>query len=104
MSDRRTVRTTPDFFAQLDLQLRDERGPRGEPSSVDFLGYEMVAIVETFATGWEDLPALIPGRSDYRLLVKAGYLVRAFSVVGQLAPDGALDLVQIDIDTSQPES
>jgi hypothetical protein len=102
VSDRRVVRTTPGFFAELDHQLGDERGPAGEPSSADFLGYEMVAIVEAFASGWDFLPEVIRGRPDYRLLIKDGYLVRAYSVIGQLAPDGAVDLVRIRIDPTPP--
>jgi hypothetical protein len=103
VSDRRVVRTTPDLFAQLDFQLGDERGPRGEPSSADFLGYEMVAIVEEFATRWDDLPPVIPGRWDYRILIKDGYLVRGYAVTGQLAPDGAVELVRIRVDLTFPE-
>lgn len=103
MSERRVVRTTPDFFAQLDFQLGDQRGPRGEPSSADFLGYEMVAIVEEFATRWEDLAPVIPGRGDYRILIKDGYLVPAYAVTGQLASDGAVELVRIRVDLSFPE-
>ena len=41
---------------------------------------------------------MIPGRADYRVLVSAGVLVPHFAVVGQLAPDGAGELVQLDID------
>ncbi|WP_420626793.1 hypothetical protein [Candidatus Poriferisodalis sp.] len=37
-------------------------------------------------------------REDYRVLITSGVLVRASSVVGQLAPDGAIELVSIDID------
>jgi hypothetical protein len=51
---------TPDFFILLDDQLGDERGPDGEPTSVDFETYELLAIVEKFATGWDDLPEQIP--------------------------------------------
>jgi hypothetical protein len=103
VSERRVVRTTPDFFAQLDFQLGEERGPRGEPSSADFLGYEMLAIVEEFATRWDDLPPVIAGRGDYRILIKDGYLVRGYSVTGQLAPDGAVELIRIRVDLTFPE-
>lgn len=97
---RREVRATADFFEQLDRQLRPQRGPDGEPSTIDFQTFELLAIVERFATGWDELPELIPGRSDYRILISAGVLVQAFAVTGQLAPDGAVELVQIDIDTT----
>lgn len=96
--DRRTVRATTDFFADLDRQLRPERGPRGEPSTNDFQTFELLQIVELFASSFDDLPELIPGRADYRVLIAAGVLVPRFAVVGQLAPDGGVDLVQLDLD------
>jgi hypothetical protein len=34
---RRVVRVDSQFFADLDAQLGDTRGPNGEPSSSDFL-------------------------------------------------------------------
>ena len=96
---RRTVRATASFFDDLDRQLRSERGPHGEPSTGDFQVFELLRIVERFATGFDDLPELIPGRTDYRILITTGTLVAALSVIGQLAQDGAIELVQLDIDT-----
>jgi hypothetical protein len=96
---RRTVRATPRFFADLDRQLPTERGPNGEPSTNDFQVLDLLRIVERFAVEWDDLPELIPGRSQYRILIAAGNVVARFAVVGQLAPDGAVELVQLDIDT-----
>ena len=95
---RRIVRATESFFKDLDRQLQSERGPNGEPSTNDFQVFELLRIVDRFATNFEDLPELIPGRSDYRVLLSTGMLVHAFAVVGQLAPDGAVELVQLDID------
>ena len=54
--------------------------------------------MDWFANEFDDLPELIPGRSDYRVLLTSGVLVRALNVVGQLASDGAVELVSIDID------
>jgi hypothetical protein len=100
LSDQRVVvRATLTFFADLDRQLRAERGPNGEPSTNDFQAFELLEIVERFATGFWQLPELIPGRTDYRLLIATGQLMRAFSVVGQLAPDGAVELISLEIDT-----
>lgn len=99
---RRVVRATPDFFTLLDEQLGDERGPHGEPSSVDFEAYELLAIVEEFATGWDGLPEQFAGRPEYRVLIKTGRLVPMVSVVGQLAPDGAIELIDIAIDLRGP--
>jgi len=96
---RRVVRATPRFFEDLDRQLRAERGPNGEPSTNDFQVFELIRIVDRFAVDFDDLPRLIPDRDDYRVLVMSGTLVAGFSVIGQLASDGAVELVQLDIDT-----
>lgn len=96
---RRIVRATPRFFDDLDRQLRAERGPNGEPSTNDFQVFELIRIVDRFAVEFDDLPCLITGRDDYRVLVMSGTLVAGFSVIGQLAADGAVELVQLDLDT-----
>lgn len=96
--ERRVVRTTAAFFEDLDAQLRPERGPHGEPAVHDFQVFELLRIVERFATGFDELAELIPGRPEYRVLIAAGVLVPRISVVGQLAPDGAVELVELDID------
>lgn len=99
---RRTVRAAPDFFAHLDRQLGAQRGPAGEPSAADFQAYELLPIVEEFASHWDELPELIPGRPDYRLLIKTGRLIPMISIVGQLAPDGAIDLTEVHLDLTPP--
>ena len=67
---RRTVRATPGFFTDLDRQLPTEAGPDGvPPSRGDFQTYDLLLIVERFATGFDDLPQPIPGRPDYRILI-----------------------------------
>jgi hypothetical protein len=52
-----------------------------------------------FAVEFDDLPRLIAERDDYRILVMSGTLLAGFSVIGQLAADGAVELVQLDLDT-----
>ena len=96
--NRRVVRVTDQFFDDLDRQLDAERGPNGEPSVNDFNVYELLEIVERFATGFDDLPQPIEGRSDYRMLITAGVLVPRYSIIGQLAPDDAVELIQIELD------
>jgi hypothetical protein len=96
---RRTVRATQRFFEDLDRQLPAERGPNGEPSTNDFQVLDLLRIVERFAVGWDDLPRLFSDRPQYRILIAAGNVVARFAVIGQLAPDGAGELVQLDIDT-----
>jgi hypothetical protein len=74
--ERREVRATLDFFHDLDPQLPSERGPDGEPSTSDFQTFELLDIVEEFAVDFDELPALIPGRDDYRILISTGIVVR----------------------------
>lgn len=50
------------------------------------------------AVGFDDLPALIPGCDDYRILF-SGIVVRADTVIGQASPDGAVELFSVDLDT-----
>ena len=97
-TERRVVRATSEFFEDLDRQLGRERGPNGEPSTNDFQTLDLLRIVEHFATNFNSLPELIPGRSDYRVFTGTGYLVAAFLVVAQLASDGAVELVELDLD------
>jgi hypothetical protein len=98
-STRRVVRATPRFFEDLDRQVRPERGPNDEPSTNDFQVFELIRIVDRFAVEFDDLPRLIAERDDYRILVMSGTLLAGFSVIGQLAADGAVELVQLDLDT-----
>ena len=95
--DRRSVRATADFFADLDRQLPPERTD-DRPSRSDFQTYELLRIVDQFALGFDSMTPAIPGRTDYRLLMISGLVVPRISVVGQLAPDGAVELVQLDLD------
>jgi len=97
---RRVVRATPAFFEDLDRQLRASRGSDGEPGVGDFQAFELLRIVDRFAERFDDLPAAVAGRDDYRLLVIDGVLFPAIAVVGQLFGDGAVELVQLDIETS----
>ena len=93
------MRATPRFFEDLDRHLRPEREPNGEPSTNDFQVFELIRIVDRFAVEFDDLPRLIAERDDYRILVMTGTLLAGFSVIGQLAADGAVELVQLDLDT-----
>ena len=97
--ERREVRAKLDFFRDLDRHLPTERGPNGEPSTSDFQTFELLEIVEKFAVGYDDLPRLIPDRDDYRILISTGIVVRAYTVIAQLSPDGAIELLALDIDT-----
>ena len=52
-AQRRNVRATTTFFEDLDAQLGPERGPHGEPSAHDFQVFELLRIVEVFATRFD---------------------------------------------------
>jgi len=98
---RRTVRASAAFFHRLDRLLPSERSG-GLPSRADFEASELLRAVEEFATAFDALPELIRGRPDYRVLIARGRLVYAYSIVGQLAADGAVELVGIDIEVRPP--
>jgi len=93
---RRIARATADFFQDLDRQLRPERGPDGEPSANDFQVFELIRIVDRFATEFDELPELIPGRPDYRLLISN-------RDAGRFAADGAVELGQLDLDLADDD-
>jgi hypothetical protein len=98
MPGRRIVRATPEFFEDLDRQLGHERGDNGEPSTTDFQALDLLRIIEEFATGFDFLPELIPGRPDYRVLIGTGFAAAGYLVIGQLSSDGAVELVEVDLD------
>lgn len=95
---RRPVRIASSFFDDLDSQLPRDRGPSGEPSVHDFQVHELLRIVDHVAEHWDDLAELIPGRGDYRVLISAGILVPIFTVIAQMASDGAVEVVRVVID------
>lgn len=99
---RRTVRVSHDVFDELDHRLGVERGPNGEPSVNDFLTIDLLPIVDAFATRFDDLPEAVPGRPDFRILIAAGVLVRAVSVIGQLTSDESIELLHIKLDLDTP--
>ena len=101
MSGRREVRVADSFFARLDEQFGTERGPSGEPSATDFIVIDLPAIVELFATTFDDLPEAIPGLPAVRMLIGTGALARAYVVQGIEITNGIVQLVGIDIDAER---
>ena len=59
-------------------------------------------ILESFATGWDTLMPLIPGRADYRVLIGTGRYIYAYAVEGQLTPSGEIELVRLEIQVTGP--
>ncbi len=98
--DRLVVRVSRVVFDEIDRVFGTERGPHGEPSANDFLTIDLLPIVDAFATGFDDLPEVIQGRPDYRILISNGVLVRAVAVIGQLVSDGSVELINIRVDTA----
>lgn len=102
MSGPRFVHFTSGFFADLDRQLPVERGA-GAPSRADFLDFELSGIREWFSTRFEELPPLIPGRSDYRQLLTSGRVVATMAVVGQLMPNGTVEILKLSLSLDWPD-
>ena len=102
MSPRRHVRVDSGFFDDLDAQLGTARGPKGEPSSTDFLVLDLPTIVDRFAEDFESLALVYPGRSDYRVLVSTGTLVATSVVIGQLVADDTVVLLGVEVDPTWP--
>jgi hypothetical protein len=51
--ERRPVRVAHEVFDRLDAILGPERGPEGRPSANDFLTFDLVEILEVFATQFD---------------------------------------------------
>jgi hypothetical protein len=88
----------PAFFEMLDLQLRPDRGPNGEPSATDFLVIDLPEIVDTFAVGFDELPEVIEGLPSARIYIGAGALVSGVAVYGVEVADGVVELIGVEID------
>lgn len=95
---RRIVRITDTFEADLDRQLPEERSGTGTPSRLDFLLYDMPLIVETFASGFDQLPRIAGAPPNVRSLIGQGTYVPLYFVAGRLNQDAVIELQAIDID------
>jgi hypothetical protein len=101
---RRDVRPTRGFYDDVYRQFPVERGPAGQPSRLDFELYELPRLFRDVADGWDDLFQPLPGRPDYRTFISIGVLVAALSVDAQLARDGVIELLSLDVDTPSTEA
>ena len=95
MTAQREVRVADSFFSQLDAQLGAERGPQGQPSRHDFLVLDLPAVIEVFATSFDELPCLVDDVRAARSAVGAGITVRTYAVHGL---DVAGDVLLLGID------
>lgn len=64
---RRVVRATPDFFATLDHQFGEQRGPNGEPSAVD--SRTLTAPKATPPAGWSLVVTVATCLSSIRTVI-----------------------------------
>lgn len=94
------MRASSAFFGDIDRQLGSDRGPNGEPSATDFLVIEVPAIVEKFATDFENLPVAVEGVVEARMALGTGHLVSAFAVYGLLMSDDSVELIGVEVDLS----
>lgn len=101
-SERRLVRVSHAVFDEIDRVLGARRGPNGEPSAHDFLTIELLPIVDAFASRFEELPEAVAGRTDLRMLISAGVLVRGVAVIGQMSLDRTIELLHIRLDLDTP--
>ena len=103
MTERRNVRTTDTFEADIDRQLPEERTPLGVPSRFDFLLYEVNHIIEEYATRFDDLPTIVGAPDNVRSLIGQGNLVKLYFVAGKLNDDNTVELQTIDIELWPPD-
>jgi hypothetical protein len=86
------------LYEDLDRYLGPERGPNGEPSTADFLRFDLLPLIDVIAEEFDNLPVALPGHPDYRVLITAGRLVARVSIMGMLTADGSVELIQLDLD------
>jgi hypothetical protein len=98
VSERRQVRVAQSFFDRLDELLPQERGPRGQPSTVDFLLHEMPTIIDGLAQAYETVTAALTELSEVRVLITAGLLIPYIAVYAVIAADDAIELIYLEID------
>ena len=95
MSRRRVV-VRPEFFDRLDDLLPDERTPKGDPGTADFILHDLTAVIDTLAEDYVGATLPVEG-SDVRLFVFAGMTIPYVAIyareVGQV-----VELVWIDVD------
>jgi len=94
---RRRVLVARELFDQLEAQLPEDPG-RGLPSQTQFIARDLLFALRTFEEQWDQLPRLAD-RDDFRVLIAAGRLIPAFSIVGRLREDETVELIRITLDT-----
>jgi hypothetical protein len=98
---RRRVLVAADLFHRIE-ELLPEEPSRGLPSRAQFIERDLMAAFDVFQDRWDQLPPIYPGREDYRELIGAGALVYSVVFIGRLRTDGAIELLDLDIDPLPP--
>lgn len=100
------VQETGFFTEQIGEYFpRTERGPDGELSKNDFVRFEFNPIKDVIATDFFELPELIPGRPEYRVVTVLGVFVPLFIITAQLNEQPELvELINLIVDFDPPES
>jgi hypothetical protein len=93
----RTVRIPVEIFEAIDAVLPEER--TGDlPSRADFNSSDLMEIRDKLADSWDSLAPLDADHPWYRQFWLVGRLVPYVHVIAALSGDGAIDVVEIEID------
>ncbi|MCW2752355.1 MAG: hypothetical protein JWR83_3465 [Aeromicrobium sp.] len=92
MSER-LVRFAQSFFDHLDDLLPRERDEHGNPSSTDFLLYDLPRIRDLLACDFERNTLAISDIPDLRVFIGAGVLVPRIAVYAYLCADDSVEVI-----------
>ena len=101
MSPRKQVRVASSFFDRLDELLPDERSDTGVASTADFLLHEIPPLIDVLAADYEAATLEVTGVPEVRVLIATGVLVAHLALYVVLAPDGAVEIIYLEIDNAQ---
>jgi hypothetical protein len=100
----RVVRFGGLFFERLDELLPETRGTDGTPSSSDFLFYDLPPVRDLLAADFEGQTVAVPPGDEVRVYIGSGVLVGRFALFATIAADGAIEVldVELDLDRNDP--
>ena len=100
---QRTVRFAASFFRALDAQFPEARSAYGQSSATDFLVFELPPVRDLLAADMEGNSLLVPPGDDIYAYVGSGVLVWRFVLYLTLAGDGAVEVLDIEVDEVDDE-
>ena len=98
MSDRRPVRVSAAFFRRLDELLPSQRTATGGPSATDFLLHDMPRIIDRLAADFEEATLPVDEEPRVRMLIASGSLVAFVVVYATIAADGAVEILELELE------